>query len=141
MLDALQNFGQSGAVVLLSLATGAGWVAAIIAPNCFYDGLDAAPADRQVRNLLKAVSGPTAFLLLVAGALAFLGGAIGAGICAFVAAFGFFSNSWTLRGFKRGEAPPGAKRRRKSQRVVAVAFTLLFTLVAAIGAGLAVFGV
>ena len=141
MLDTIREIGQGGAAVLLGLATGAGWVAAVIAPNCFYDGLDAGRADRQVRNLLKSVSAPTVFMLLAAGALAILGGAIGAGICAFMAAFGFFTNSWTLRGFKKGETPPGAKRRRKSQRVVAVSLTLLFTLVAAIGAGLAVFGV
>ncbi|MEM1037706.1 MAG: hypothetical protein AAGI14_13200 [Pseudomonadota bacterium] len=141
MLEAIREFGQGGAAVLLGLATGAGWVAAIIAPNCFYDGLDAGRADRQVRNLLKSVSAPTVFLLLAAGALAILGGAIGAGVCAFIAAFGFFTNSWTLRGFKKGETPPGAKRRRKSQRVVAVGLTLMFTLVAGIGAVLAVFQV
>lgn len=125
---------------MLGFATGAGWVVAVIAPNCCYDGLDAGRADTQVRNLPTAVSAPAVFLLLAAGALAILGGAIGAGICAFVATFGFFSNSWTLHGFKRGETPPDAKRCRKSQRVVAVAFTLLFILVAAIGAGLAMFG-
>ena len=141
MLEAIREFGQGGATVLLGLATGAGWVAAIIAPNCFYDGLDAGRADRQVRNLLKSVSAPTVFLLLAAGALAILGGAIGAGGCACIAAFGFFTNSWTLRGFKKGETPPGAKRRRKSQRGVAVGLTLMFTLVAGIGAVLAVFQV
>ena len=98
MLEAIREFGQGGAAVLLGLATGAGWGAASIAPNCFYDGLDAGRADRQVRNLLKSVSAPTVFLLLAAGALAILGGAIGAGVCAFIAAFGFFTNSWTLRG-------------------------------------------
>jgi len=141
MLDMIRDFGQGGATLLLGLATGAGWVAAIIAPNCFYDGLDAGRADRQVRNLLKAVSGPTAIMLLAAGALGILGGVIGAAVCAFLAAFGFFTNAWTLKGFKRGETPPGAKRRRSSQRIVAVGLTLLFTLVAAIGAGLSIFGV
>ena len=141
MLEAIREFGQGGATVLLGLATGAGWVAAIIAPNCFYDGLDAGRADRQVRNLLKSVSAPTVFLLLAAGALAILGGAIGAGVCACIAAFGFFTISGSRRGFMIGETPPGAKRRRKSQRGVAVGLTLMFTLVAGIGAVLAVFQV
>ena len=141
MLEMIRELGQGGAAVLLGLATGAGWVAAIVAPNCFYDGLDAGRADRQVRNLLKDVSTPTAFLLLAAGALGILGGAIGAGVCAILAALGFLTNAWTLKGFKRGEVPQGVKRRRSSQRIVAVGLTLLFTLVAAIGAVLAAVGV
>ena len=141
MLDALRDFGQSGAILLMGLATGAAWIMAIIAPNVSYDRLDAGRADGHVRQMLKSGSDPIAFVLFAAGALAILGGAIGSGITAFIAAFGFLTNRWTLAGFKRGETPPGVKRRRKSQRVVAVSLTLLFTLVAAIGAVLAVFGV
>lgn len=141
MLDLLREFGQGGAAVLLGIATGAGYVAAVIAPNCFFDGLDAGRADRQVRNLLKSVSTPNVFLLLAAGAFAVLGGAYGAAICAFLGALGFFANGWTLRGYKRGEVPQGVKRRRKTQRVVAVSLTLMFTLLTGIGAGLAAFGI
>jgi hypothetical protein len=141
MLEFIREIGQGGAAVLLGLATGAGCVAAIVAPNCFYDGLDAGRADRQVRNLLKEVSAPTALLLCAAAALAFLGGAIGAAACAGLAAFGFFANSWTLAPTKKGEVPKGVRQRHKTKRVVAVSLTLMFTLVAAIGAALAVFGV
>lgn len=141
MLEFIREIGQGGAAVLLGLATGAGWVAAIIAPNCFYDGLDSGRADRQVRNLLRAVSAPTALLLCAAAALAFLGGIIGAAACAALAAFGFFANSWTLAPTKKGEAPKGVRQRHKTKRIVAVSLTLMFTVVAAIGAVLAVFGV
>ena len=141
MFELIKEIGQGGAAVLLGLATGAGWVAAIIAPNCFYDGLDSGRADRQVRNLLKAVSAPTALLLCGAAALGFLGGAIGAAICAGLAAFGFFANAWTLAPTKKGEKPKGVRQRHKTKRIVAVGLTLMFTAVAAIGSVLAVFGV
>ncbi len=140
MLEAVREFGQSGAILVIGLATGAAWIAAIVAPNCSYDRLDASRADGHVRQLLKSASDPIAVLLLAGGALAILGGGIVSGITAFLAALGFFSNRWTLASFKRGETPPGAKRRRKTQRVVAVSLTLIFTLVAAIAAGLLMLG-
>ncbi len=139
MLEAVRDFGQGGAVLLMGLATGAAWIMTIIAPNVSYDRLDASRADGHVRQLLKSASDPIAVVLLVAGALAILGGALGAGVTSFIAALGFFTNRWTLS--KLDKAPSGAKRRRKTQRVVAVSLTLMFTLVAAIAAVLAVFGV
>lgn len=141
MLEAIRGFGQSGATLLLGLAVGAAWIAAIVAPNTSYDRLDATRADNHVRELLKSASDPIAVMLLAAGALAILGGALVAGITSFLAAFGFFSNRWTLAGYKRGETPPDAKEKRKAQRAIAVSLTLIFTLVAAIAAGLTLFGV
>ena len=41
MLDALRDFGQGGAILLLGFATGAAWMMAVVAPNCSYDRLDA----------------------------------------------------------------------------------------------------
>lgn len=141
MLDAIREFGQSGATLLLGLATGAAWITAIVAPNTSYDRLSANSADNHVRALLKSASDPIAVLLLAAGALAILGGAVVAGITAFLAAFGFFSNRWTLASFKRGETPPDAKEKRKAQRAIAVSLTLIFALVAAIAAVLTLFGI
>ncbi|MDJ0921750.1 MAG: hypothetical protein QNI84_11525 [Henriciella sp.] len=140
MFEIIRDFGQASAALLLGLATGAGWVAAIIAPNSFYDELEDKSADEQVRGLLKAVSGPVTFVLLAAGALAILGNAYAAGVTALLAAFGFFSNSWTLAPHKKKEAAKVTQRRHKTKRVVAVSLTLIFTLVTAIGAVLAVFG-
>ena len=140
MLEGLQDSIRGGAILLMGLAVGAAWIMAIVAPNCSYDRLDAGRADGHVRQLLKSASDPIAFVLLAAGAMAILGGALGAGITSFLAAFGFFTNRWTLSSLK-GKAPAGVKRRRKSQRVVAVSLTLMFTLVAAIAAVLAVFEV
>lgn len=104
MLEFIREIGQGGAAVLLGLATGAGWVAAVVAPNCFYDGLDAGRADRQVRNLLKDVSAPTALLLCAAAALGFLGGAIGAAICAGLAALGFLRTLGRLHHQRRARS-------------------------------------
>lgn len=139
MLEAIREFGQSGAIMLLSLATGAAWMMAIVSPNVSYDRLDASRADGHIRQMVKSGSDPIAFILLAAGALAILGGALAGGITAFLAALGFFSNRWTLSKLKT--APAGVRRRRKTQRVVAVSLTLIFTLVTAIAAGLAFFGV
>jgi len=139
MLEAIREIGQGGAILLLGLATGAAWIVAIVAPNCSYDRLDASRADAHVRQLMKSASDPIAFILLAAGALGILGGATGAGIVSFLAALGFFSNRWTLSKLKK--APSGVTRRRKSQRVVAVSLTLMFTLITAIASIMAVLGV
>ena len=141
MLEALRAFGQGGAILAFGLATGAAWMMAIVVPNVSYDRLDASRADGYVRDMLKSGSSQIAFILLVGAAFAVLGSAIGAAITAGLAALGFFTNQWTLASFKRGDTPPGARRKRKTQRVVAVSLTLMFTLMAAIAAGLALFGV
>ncbi|MEO0981554.1 MAG: hypothetical protein AAFX03_02750 [Pseudomonadota bacterium] len=138
MLNALTSAAGDFAVLLIGLAVGAAWIVAIVAPNCSYDRLDASRADGHVRQLLVSASTPIAGLLLASTALALLGGAWGAGILAAIAAIGFFTNQWTLAPKKRGETPPGVRRRRKSQRVVAVSLTLLFGGVAAIAGVLAV---
>lgn len=140
MLETIRDFGQNGATLLLGLAVGAAWIIAIAAPNTSYDSLDANRADKHVRELLKSASDPIAVILLVAGGLAVLGGALVAGIAAFLAAFGFFTNRWTLANFKRGETPPDANEKRKAQRAIAVSLTLIFALVAAVAAVLALLG-
>lgn len=139
MLDAIREFGQNGAVLLAGLAVGATWIAAIVAPNTSYDHLSAKQAETHVRELLKATSDPIAVMMLVAGALAILSGAMVAGILALIAACGFFSNRWTLASGKTHtgkEEAPG-----KTQRILAVSLTLLFALVAATAAALAVLGI
>ncbi|MCR9194330.1 MAG: hypothetical protein NXH88_06340 [Hyphomonas sp.] len=141
MLETIRNFGQDGATLLLGLAVGAAWIVTIVAPNTSYDSLDATRADKHVRGLLKSASDPIAVVLLVAGGLAILGGALVSGVTAFLAAFGFFTNRWTLANFKRGETPPDAKEKRKAQRAIAVSLTLVFALVAAVAAVLAVLGI
>ena len=140
MIEALREFGQGGATLLMGIATGAAWIMAIVAPNVSYDRLDASRADGHVREMLKNASNPIAIVLFAGAALAILGGAIGSGITASLAALGFLTNRWTLASFKRGETPPGARRKRKTQRVVAVSLTLIFTLVSAIAALMALFG-
>lgn len=141
MLETIRDFGQNGATLLLGLAVGAAWIVAIAAPNISYDRLDASRADKHVRELLRASSDPIAVILLVAGGLAILGGALVAGITSFLAAFGFFTNRWTLANYKRGETPPDANEKRKAQRAIAVSLTLIFSLVAAVAAILALFGI
>ena len=140
MLEAIRTFGQSGAILLLGLAVGAAWITTIVAPNTSYDELDNADADHHVRELLRASSDPIAVTLLVACALAILGGALAAGVSAGIAAFGFFTNRWTL-----GSGSPSTRKKQdgtagKTQRVLAVSFTLVFSLVAAVSAVLAVLG-
>nr|WP_070959038.1 hypothetical protein [Hyphomonas sp. Mor2] len=141
MLNAIRDFGQDGAVLLLGLSVGAAWIVTIVAPNASYDHLNANNADKHVRELLRSASDPIGALLLGAAALSLLGGALIAGITALLAAFGFFTNRWTLANFKRGETPPDANEKRKAQRVIAVSLTLIFALVASAAAVLAVLGI
>lgn len=139
MLEAIREFGQNGAVLLAGLSVGAVWIAAVVAPNTSYDHLTDKNAETHVRELLKSASDPIAVMMLVAGALSILSGAMVAGVLALIAAIGFFSNRWTLASAKSAagkEEAPG-----KTQRILAVSLTLLFALVAATAAGLAVLGI
>lgn len=139
MLDGLRDFSLALSIAFFGFASGAAWIAAVVSPNTSYDRLDYSRADGHVRTLLINASGHIALVLLAASALAVLGGAIGSGIVGALAACGFFTNSWTLAPKKRGDAPKGVRQRKKTQRVVAVSLTLIFTLVAIIAAGLAIF--
>jgi len=141
MFETIRAFSGSMAVLLMGIAIGGAWVCTMVGPNVFYDKLDASRANTQVRALLMSGSTPVAGLLLAASACAFLGGLIGAGVLSLIASLGFFMNRWTLAPHKRGEAPPGARRRRKSQRLVAVGFSLMFLLVAVVAAILAMIGI
>ena len=141
MLDAIRSFGQNGAILLLGLSAGAAWVIAIAAPNTSYDHLKDKDADEHVRELIKAASDPIAVLLLVAGGLAILGGILVSGIAALIAAFGFFINRWTLARASTKSKDPGEQNAGKTRRILAVSSTLVFSLVAAAAAVLAVFGV
>lgn len=141
MFETIQTVSGALAATLAGLATGAAWVVTVAAPNCSFDRLDYSRADGHVRDLLAATSPQIAGVLLAAAALAMLGQAYGSAVLCVLAAGGFFSNTWTLARRKKSEAPPGVRQRKKTQRIVAVWFSLMFGLVAAIAAMLAVFGV
>lgn len=139
MLDGLRDLAQALSIALFGFSSGCAWIAAIVAPNTSYDRLDYSRADGHVRLLLVNASGHVAFVLLAASALAFLSGAVGAGIVGALAAGGFFSNRWTLAPRTKAEkAPKGVRARDKTKRVVAVSLTLIFTLVAVIATALAI---
>ena len=114
VLDSLQNILTSFAALLCGFAVGGTWVGVVVVPNESFDHMDHTRADRNVRGTLVAASTPIAIMLLAASALAVLGGALGAG------------NRWTLAPRKPRSAPPGARQRKKTQRVVAVALSLIF---------------
>ena len=141
MFATLQVYFSGAAVLLIGVGIGGGWICTMLGPNVFYDKLDGGRANTQVRALLLAGSAPISGLLLAGACCAFLGGMIATGIVALLSALGFFMNRWTLAGFKRGETPPGARRRRKSQRVVAVGFSLMFLLTATASGVLAIIGI
>ncbi len=141
MFETIRAFSGSIAVMLIGIAIGGAWVCTMVGPNAFYDKLDGSRANTQVRALLMSGSTPIAGLLLAAAACALLGGAIGAAVLSLLSAIGFFINRWTLAPHKRGETPPGARRRRKSQRLVAVGFSLMFLLVAIVAGVLAMLGI
>ena len=141
MFATIQQYLGEISILLIGVAVGGGWICVMLGPNVFYDKLDGGRANTQVKALLLAGSTPIAGLLLAAACCALLAGFLATGILSAIAALGFFLNRWTLAGFKKGDTPPGARRRRKSQQVVAIGFSLLFLLVATIAGILAVIGI
>lgn len=121
-------------------AAASGWTAAVIVPNTAFDGLDAGRADRMIRRVVSATAGFQALLLGVATGAALIGGARAAAIVSAVCAIGFLSNVWTLAP-RKDKAAPGTRKRTSTQRVVAVALTLIMTIAALSAAVLAAFGV
>lgn len=141
MLESLRLIAQSASLLLLGIALGGAWFIAIVTPNVAYDRQDGLRADADIRAMISAGSPQIGFVLLAACACAILAGSFASAATSSLAAFGFFSNRWTLASFKPGEAPKDEKRQRKTQRVIAVAFTLIFSLVSAIAALLAFLGI
>ncbi|MEO1323682.1 MAG: hypothetical protein AAFV59_11810 [Pseudomonadota bacterium] len=140
MLEAIRNFGQSGAILLLGLAIGSAWIVAIVAPNTSYDHLRTKDADQHVRELLKSASDPIAVLLLIACALAILGGAIASGVAALIAAIGFFTNRWTLASSASRKSSESEQNVGKTRRILAVSLTMVFSLLAVAAAVFAILG-
>ena len=128
------------AAMLAGGAAASGWTAAVIVANTAFDGLDHGRADRMLRKVLVATAGFQAALLGIAAGAAMFGGASAAGIVAVVAALGFFSNVWTLAP-RRDKAPDGLHKNNSTMRVVAVALTLVVTLVALAAAIMAALGI
>ncbi|MCI4645785.1 MAG: hypothetical protein MRY64_13480 [Hyphomonadaceae bacterium] len=142
MFDSIQSIAGGLAVFTAAFAAGAAWITTVAAPNCSFDRLDYSRADGHVRQLMRNTSGPIAVVLLAACALAVLAGAYGSATLSGLAAAGFLTNTWTLAPKKKGEGPPpGVRHRKKSQRIVAVSLSLMFTAVAGIASILAVFNV
>lgn len=121
-------------------AAASGWTAAVITANTAFDGLDHGRADRMLRKVISATAGFQAALLGVAAGAALISGARASAIVCGVCALGFLSNIWTLAPRKE-KTIPGVRKRSSTQRIVAVALTLIMTLSAFAGAILAIFGI
>jgi hypothetical protein len=121
-------------------AAASGWTAAVITANTAFDGLDHGRADRMLRKVISATAGFQALLLGIATGAALISGARASAIVCGVCALGFLSNIWTLAPRKE-KTIPGVRKKTSTQRVVAVALTLIMTVSAAAGAVLAVFGI
>jgi hypothetical protein len=128
------------AAMLAGGAAASGWTAAVIVANTAFDGLDHGRADRMLRKVISATAGFQAALLGIATGAALLSGATAAGIVCAVAALGFLSNVWTLAP-RRDKAPEGLRKKNSTMRVVAVALTLVVTLVSAAAGVMAAFGI
>lgn len=129
-----------GAAFFSGGAAASGWTAAVIVANTAFDNLDAGRANRHMKHVISAAAGFQAVLMAVATGFALLHGAMAAAIVGAVAALGFLSNIWTLAPHHEKTAP-GGRRRTTTARVVAVALTLMVTVIALTSGVLAVFGV
>jgi hypothetical protein len=128
------------AALMAGGAAASGWTAAVIVANTAFDGLDHGRADRTLRKVIAATAGFQAALLGIAAGAALLSGARAAGIVAIVAALGFLSNVWTLAP-RRDKTPPGVRKKSSTTRVVAVALTLILTMVALAVGVMAIMGI
>jgi hypothetical protein len=135
-----QEILRAAAAALAGAAAASGWTAAVIVANTAFDGLDHGRADRMLRRVLVATASFQAILLAIGAACAILGGALAGSIVAAIAAVGFFSNVWTLAP-RKDKAPEGLRKKNTTMRMVAVALTLMVTLVAAGAAVLAALAV
>jgi hypothetical protein len=103
------------------------WLTAVvIVANSAFDGLDHG-CRSMLRKVIAATAGFQAALLGIATGAALLSNARAAAIVAGVSALGFLSNVWTLAP-RRDKAPEGLKKKNSTQRVVAVALTLVMTM-------------
>ncbi len=136
----LASILHATAAMLAGGAAASGWTAAVIVANTAFDGLDHGRADRMLRKVLSATAGFQAALLGISAGCALLSGATASGIIAIVAALGFLSNVWTLAP-RRDKAPEGLRKKQSTMRVVAVALTLIMTMVAVAAAVMAVVAV
>lgn len=136
----MQTILLAGAALCAGGAAASGWTAGVIVANTHFDGLDHGRADRMIRRVISATAGFQAALLGIATGAALLGGARAAAIVAAVSALGFLSNVWTLAP-RKDKTPPGLKKRNSTQRIVAVALTLIMTIAALSAGVLAAFGV
>ncbi len=130
----------AGAAFFSGGAAASGWTAAVIVANSAFDHLDAGRADRTLKRVIQGTASFQALLMAVASGFAVMTGAMAAFVCGLIAALGFLSNIWTLAP-RREKTVPGARKRTSTQRIVAVALTLLVTALALTSGVLAVFGV
>lgn len=140
MFENLQNLLTNLSAMLCGFAAGGTWIGVVVVPNEAFDHMDHTRADRHVRQVLKSGSTFIAGALLLGAAFAALGQAFGASAVAALAAFGFFTNRWTLSKRASPSAPPGTRQRKKSQRIVAVALSLMFGIAATCAGVMAAFG-
>jgi hypothetical protein len=131
---------RAAAALFAGGAAASGWTAAVIVANTAFDGLDHGRADRMLRKVIAATAGFQAALLGIATGAALVSGARAAAIVAGVSALGFLSNVWTLAP-RRDKAPEGLRKKSSTQRVVAVALTLIMTIAALTAGVMAAIGV
>ncbi|MBI1250427.1 MAG: hypothetical protein GC189_03030 [Alphaproteobacteria bacterium] len=117
-----QDYAQLTALLFAGMALG--WTAMfsfVVAPVSFKD-MDYGRADRHVRRVIKSGHGALALLCLVAGLGALIAGALGGAIVSGLTAAFYLMCQWTLAP-RDDPRPPGARRKLKSQRILASMLT------------------
>ncbi len=140
-MNDFQGIMLGAAAALAGGAAASGWTCAVIVANVAFDGLDYNRADRQLRRTLLVASNFQAVLLGVAAVMALIGGAIAAFVTCLLTALGFLSNVWTLAPRQKRGRVTGMRENRKGKRLVAVALTLVMTIMATGAAILSAMGV
>ncbi len=138
-MENLADIMRGLAAAMSGAAAASGWTVAVIVANVAFDGLDYNRADRQLRRTLLVASNFQAILLGIGAVFALLSGSLASFVTALVTALGFLSNVWTLAP-RKGPRVTGMRENRKGKRIVAVALTIILSLMAALAAVLAAFG-
>ena len=128
MLETFRTMSAEISVLLIGLATGITFTTTIVAPNVSFDRLDGQRANGHVRSLIRSGSSIAATIYVICACLFLIGGAYGAASLSTLAAFGFFTNLWTLAPSKRVKGV-SVSGREKSKRVIAISMSIMFMFV------------
>ncbi len=132
MFDVIPTQVLTAATVLAAgmtgLALGASGLTVMFFAPLSFRRLDYQRADSLVRLATKSILPLIAWVAIAGAALAFIGGAITAGLMLLIASGGLLLVRWVLNPLPKKMRMPGAVRRKSKQRILALHVMLVVSL-------------